>query len=184
MLKLGTPAPLYLLPGASPGFAQGVTCNIGKACANRWLPERVTATAPYGQDLRRCFVYQESLAGKPSSVFEVDITGPRDSSHPIRAYLLRRQLVMILGRLNVPKNKVASAGLSHYCQGLRLALYKGLHATSARPVQTGGCRSGSRQPRLMGKTCEDALCPQELLTGRPSSVLRRIVPGLATCLTR
>ena len=27
-------------------------------------------------------------------------------------------------------------------QGLRLALYKGLHATEARPVQKGGCGAG------------------------------------------
>ena len=27
-------------------------------------------------------------------------------------------------------------------QGHRLALYKGLHATEARPVQKGGCRAG------------------------------------------
>ena len=27
-------------------------------------------------------------------------------------------------------------------QGLRLALYKGLHATKAKPVQKGGCRAG------------------------------------------
>ena len=27
-------------------------------------------------------------------------------------------------------------------QGLRLALYKGLHAPEARPVQKGGCRAG------------------------------------------
>ena len=27
-------------------------------------------------------------------------------------------------------------------QGLRLALYKGLHATEARHVQKGGCRAG------------------------------------------
>ena len=26
-------------------------------------------------------------------------------------------------------------------QGLRLALYKGLHATEARPIQKGGCRA-------------------------------------------
>ena len=32
----------------------------------------------------------------------------------------------------------------YFCvaQGLRLALYKGLHATEARPVQKGGCRAG------------------------------------------
>src|SRR4051812_31927650 len=39
---------LYLLPGSAPGFVQGVTCNSGKACTKRWLPERITATAPYG----------------------------------------------------------------------------------------------------------------------------------------
>ena len=27
-------------------------------------------------------------------------------------------------------------------QGHRLALYKGLHATEARPVQKGGCQAG------------------------------------------
>ena len=27
-------------------------------------------------------------------------------------------------------------------QGLRLALYKGLHATAARPIQKGGWRAG------------------------------------------
>ena len=27
-------------------------------------------------------------------------------------------------------------------QGLRLALYKGLHAAEARPVQKGGCQAG------------------------------------------
>ena len=27
-------------------------------------------------------------------------------------------------------------------RGLRLALYKGLHAAEARPVQKGGCRAG------------------------------------------
>src|SRR3954465_12379486 len=38
---------------------------------------------------------------------EADCAGPRDLSHPIRAFPLRRQLVVILGRLNAPKNKVA-----------------------------------------------------------------------------
>src|SRR3954464_12940686 len=38
---------------------------------------------------------------------EADGAGPRDSSHPVRAFPLWRQLVVILGRLNAPKNKVA-----------------------------------------------------------------------------
>ena len=44
-----------------------------------------------------------------------------------------------------------------YAQGLRLALYRGLHALPARLVQRVICR-GARQPRLMGKTCEDVQC--------------------------
>src|SRR6187399_2312806 len=38
---------------------------------------------------------------------KADSAGPSDSFHPIRAFPLRRQLVGILGGLNVPKNKVA-----------------------------------------------------------------------------
>ena len=38
---------------------------------------------------------------------KADSARPRDSSHPIRAFPLRRQLVGILGGLNAPKNKVA-----------------------------------------------------------------------------
>src|SRR3954470_7347267 len=38
---------------------------------------------------------------------EADSAGPRDLSHPIRAFPLWRQLVGILGGLNAPKNKVA-----------------------------------------------------------------------------
>ena len=36
-----------------------------------------------------------------------DYAGPGDSCYPIRALPLRRQLVGILRRLNMPKNKVA-----------------------------------------------------------------------------
>ena len=35
-----------------------------------------------------------------------DCAGPGDSCYPIRAFPLRHQLVGILGRLNMPKNKV------------------------------------------------------------------------------
>ena len=44
-----------------------------------------------------------------NGVFDLhpDCTGPGDSCYPIRAFPLWHQLVGILGRLNVPKNKVA-----------------------------------------------------------------------------
>src|SRR3954469_14751016 len=38
-----------------------------------------------------------------------------------------------------------------FAQGLRLALYKGLHATAARLVQKGGCRTGSDNRALRVK---------------------------------
>src|SRR3954470_12207023 len=38
---------------------------------------------------------------------QADCAGPGDSYYPIRAFPLRHQLVGILGRLNVLKNKVA-----------------------------------------------------------------------------
>ena len=44
-----------------------------------------------------------------NSIFglQADCARPGDSYYPIRAFLLRRQLVGILGRLNMPRNKVA-----------------------------------------------------------------------------
>src|SRR3954468_289288 len=41
-------------------------------------------------------------------------------------------------------------------QGLRLALYKGSHATAARLCTEGWLSDGVRQPRLTGETHEDA----------------------------
>ena len=41
------------------------------------------------------------------SGLQVDCAGPGDSHYTIRAFPLWGQLVGILGRLNVPKNKVA-----------------------------------------------------------------------------
>src|SRR3954466_13594761 len=38
-----------------------------------------------------------------------------------------------------------------YAHGLRLALYKGLHATAARLLQNGGCRTGSDNRALRVK---------------------------------
>ena len=48
---------------------------------------------------------------------QADYAGPGGSSYLMRAYLLWRQLVGILGRLNVPKNKVAFLKAS----GMKLA---------------------------------------------------------------
>jgi hypothetical protein len=39
-------------------------------------------------------------------------------------------------------------------QGLCLALYKGLHATEARPVQKGGCRAGPDSRALQVELAE------------------------------
>ena len=36
------------------------------------------------------------------------------------------------------------------------ALYKGLHAAEARPVQMGGCREGPDSRAFTGRTCGDA----------------------------
>ena len=48
---------------------------------------------------------------------QADYVGPSDAYDPIRAFPLWRQLVGILGRLNVPKNKVAFLNVS----GMNLA---------------------------------------------------------------
>src|SRR3954462_11382855 len=95
------------MPGASPGFVRGVTCSSGKACTNRWLPERITATAPYGRNLRRCSMFPGVAHWYAFFGLEADSARPRDLSHPIRSFPLWRQLVGILGRLSAPKNKVA-----------------------------------------------------------------------------
>ena len=49
-------------------------------------------------------MFQELLTGMG---LQADCTGPGDSCYPIKAFPLSCQLVGILGRLNVPKNKVA-----------------------------------------------------------------------------
>ena len=52
-------------------------------------------------------MFQELLTWNGIFGLQPDYAGPGDSCYPIRAFPLRRQLVGILGRLNVPKNKVA-----------------------------------------------------------------------------
>ena len=66
------------------------------------------------------------------SIFDLqaDCAGPGDSYYPIRAFPLWRQLVGILGQLNVPKKKVAflkASGMNLAAmvaaQGLLVACY-------------------------------------------------------------
>ena len=61
---------------------------------------------------------------------QADCAGPSDSHYPIRAFPLWRQLFGILGRLNVPKKKVAffkASGMNLAAmvaaQGLLVACY-------------------------------------------------------------
>src|SRR3954466_8238726 len=106
MLKLGAPALHYLLPGSAPGFVQRITCNSGKTCTKSWLPDGVLQPRLTGKTTKMLNIPR--IAHR-SAIFglEADSAGPRDSFHPVRAFPLRRQFVVILGRLNAPKNKVA-----------------------------------------------------------------------------
>ena len=69
----------------------------GKASDNRALRVKLTK-----------MFYVPGVAHR-NAIFglKADSARPCDSSHPIRAFPLRRQLVGILGGLNAPKNKVA-----------------------------------------------------------------------------
>ena len=73
----------------------------------RWLPERGSGNRALWEKLTKMF-YVPRVAHR-NAIFglKADSARPCDSSHPIRAFPLRRQLVGILGRLNTPKNKVA-----------------------------------------------------------------------------
>ena len=76
------------------------------------LYQKVVAGADHGN--RASWVKLAKMLDVPgiahrNAIFglQVDCAGPGDSCYPIRAFPLSRQLVGILGRLNVPKNKVA-----------------------------------------------------------------------------
>ena len=73
----------------------------------RWLPEQGSGNRALREKLTKMF-YVPGVAHR-NAIFglKADSARPCDSSHPIRAFPLRRQLVGILGGLNVPKNKVA-----------------------------------------------------------------------------
>ena len=83
---------------------------------------------------------------------QVDYAGPGDSYYPIRAFPLWRQLVGILGRLNMPKNKVAFLK----APGTNLA------AMVAAQGLLVACRSHSRLKTIfLEERC--AILPQSLL---------------------
>src|SRR4051812_27158710 len=76
------------------------------------LYKTVVAGADHGNralwvNLAKMLYVPVALHGSLPFCLEADSAGPRDLSHPIRAFPLRRQLVGIRGRLNAPKNKVA-----------------------------------------------------------------------------
>ena len=71
-----------------------------------WVPEAPDNRA-LGVKLAKMFnipgvAHRNTIFG-----LQADFAGPGDSYYPRRAFLLRRQLVGILGGLNSPKNKVA-----------------------------------------------------------------------------
>ena len=72
----------------------------------RWLAEGADSHALWVKFAKMLDVPGVAHRG---SIFglQADCARPGDSYYPIRAFPLWRQLVGILGRLNVPKNKVA-----------------------------------------------------------------------------
>ena len=72
----------------------------------RWLAGRPGNRALWVK-LAKMFAVPGVAHWGPIFGLQVDCTGPGDSYYPIRAFPLWRQLVGILGRLNMPKNKVA-----------------------------------------------------------------------------
>ena len=137
--------------GSAPGSVQRITCNSGKTCIERWLPDRVRQPRLMGktyEDVR----YSRSCS--PDAIFDLqaDCHGPGDSYYPIRAFPLRRQLVGILGRLNAPKNKVAFLKAS----GMNLAAM-----VAAQGLLVARC-SHSRPKTIFLKEC-CVFLPQLLL---------------------
>src|SRR4051812_22869062 len=106
MLKLRAPALHLLLLRSAPGFVQRITCNSGKTCKKGWLLDGVRQPRLTGKLTKMLNIL--GVAHR-SAIFglKADSAGPRDSSHPERAFPLWRQLVMILGGRSAPKNKVA-----------------------------------------------------------------------------
>ena len=96
----------YLCTGSAPGFVQRITCNTAR------LVQKVVAGTGSGnralwEKLTKMFYVPGVAHWNAILGLKADSARPCDSSHPIRAFPLRRQLVGILGGLNAPKNKVA-----------------------------------------------------------------------------
>ena len=81
------------------------------ATAARLVQKVVAGTGSSNRALRVKLTKMLNVPGVAhrNAVFglKADSARPCDSSHPIRAFPLQRQLVGILGGLNAPKNKVA-----------------------------------------------------------------------------
>src|SRR3954468_5197791 len=95
-------------------YAQGLRLALYKglhATAARLVQKGGCRTGSDNRALRVKLTKMLNIPGVAhrSAIFDLkaDSVGPRDSSHPVRAFPLRRQLVMILGGRGAPKNKVA-----------------------------------------------------------------------------
>ena len=83
---------------------------------------------------------------------KADSAGPSDSFHPIRAFPLWRQLVGILGLLNMPKNKVAFLKAS----GMNLAAM-----VAAQGLLVARCSHSRPETIFLKERC--VILPQSLL---------------------
>src|SRR3954465_10177067 len=99
---------------ASSICAQGLRLALYKglhATAARLVQKGGCRTGSDNRALRVKLTKMLNIAGVAhrSAIFglKADSAGPRDSSHPVRAFPLWRQLVMVLGGRGAPKNKVA-----------------------------------------------------------------------------
>ena len=80
------------------------------AAAARLVQKVVAGTGSGNRALRGKLTKMLNVPGVTHRIaifgLKADSARPSDSFHPVRAFPLRRQLVGILGRLNMPKNKV------------------------------------------------------------------------------
>ena len=117
----------------------------------RWLAGRPGSRALW---VKLAKMFDVPRVAHWDSIFglQADCARPGDSYYPIRAFPLWRQLVGILGRLNVPKNKVAFLKAS----GMNLA------AMLAAQGLLAGCCSHSR-PKMIFLKERRVILPQLLL---------------------
>src|SRR6187399_2007395 len=72
-------------------------------------------------------------------------------------------------------DKICGAHELYLCTGSAPGFLQRFTCNSGKTCTKGGCRSGSRQPRLMGETCEGAQCSRSC---SPVSLLRRQLVGV------